>query len=694
MFRSLHRINAVLLLCATSLCAQSASSSNPPLRTVREIRALSQEQVLLHPAVALTGTITYSEPDWYLTFLTDETGGIYLGTDKKSRFTPGDQVEVTGVVAEGGTSAIVIGHDQIQPQIRVVGHGLLPPAKEAVPARLASGDYDAEWIALQGTVRSHTRVNDRARLDLDLGTSHFEVLICDFPDGRELPGYLEEVPVFAHGVLGTFSESHGVISRTVLYVPSVRQCEPDPAYLDAQYRKPVRRYSDLFRLTEANGGRRVHLQGQVHMAKLGRGFFMRVQEDDILTGSLWVQTTQPISLRPGQWVDVIGRVELANRKPVVRDAIARDIGWKPLPTPSTPKPEDVAAGDYHAMLVALDGILLEEQTGLEEDSLILLAGQTAVCARLDTGSGRPHLASFSRGSRLRISGACVLPSQQTLGAGSLPFSFQVWMRDPEDAVLLAAPPWWTMKRVIMALEVTAAIAVAAFFWLFALRRRVLSQTQMIREHVSRQTLQEERVRIAREFHDTFEQHLVGLGLTLQAAEAEIGDPDCVHKLLREAAEMTRHTRDEARHAIWELRTGALSASDIASLIKEELSSSAQAAHVDLQVEVQGRARPLPAVVQNHLLRIAQEGFTNALKHSAAEQVSIRLAFGLEEVSLLVVDDGAGFDTALAAQAESGRFGLAGMRERALRMEGNFDVDSSPGHGTRVQVRVPLPQPSS
>jgi signal transduction histidine kinase len=685
---SLYWISANLLMCAACAHGQVASLSPAPLRTVREIRALNHEEVSHHPAVLLNGVITYSEADWYLTFFTDETGGIYLGTTTASHFAPGDRVQVTGVAAEGLTSAIVRGLDQAQPEIRLLGKGPLPPAKDAAPEHLGDGTYDAEWITVRGTVRSLKRVNDRASLDLDLGAANLEGLICEFPDSRELPSFLAGVPVIAHGVLGTFSERPGVITRTALYIPSLAQCEPDPAYLDGQFRERPRKYSELFTLPRAEG--RVHLQGQVSLARRERGFFMRVKEDGFYSGSLWVQTTQEISLRPGQLVDVVGRVESTNRKPLLRDAIARVLGEEAAPAPRFSKPEEITSGDYQGALIAVEGVVLGEQTGLEEDSLILLAGQTAVCARLDTAFGASHLPAFERGSRLAISGVCVVESQPTPGFGSLPFAFQIWMRNPRDVSLLASPPWWTMQRVMIALGIAVGTASAALLWIVALRRRVTSQTLTIREHVGRQTLQEERVRIAREFHDTFEQHLVGLDLTLQAAEAEIADPARVRELLREAAEMTRHTRAEAHHAIWELRTGALLASDVISLIKEELTPSAQAAHVALQVEAHGAVRPLPAVVQNHLLRIAQESFTNALKHARAGRVFICLNFAPGEVSLLVRDDGSGFDPAIVAKTEAGCFGLAGMRERALRMKGVFDIASSPGGGTQVQVRIPLP----
>ena len=674
-----------LAVAFTGSAPAAASPAMKPLRTVREIRALSPAEVQAHPAVVLRGVITYSETDWFLTFFSDESGGIYLGTVAGRRFRPGDRVEVTGVASEGLTSTIVSGERETAPDIRVLGHGELREAPPAIAERLSDGSYDADWISVRGTVRSLKRVNDRVSLDLDLGASSFEALICGFPEGRDLPSYLLGVPVTVSGVLGTFGDQRGGVSRTVLYVPAVEQCRPDATFLESKFTEAPSPYSALF--NKASPANRVHVQGQITLARPEHGFFMRVRENGYYSGSLWVRTTQPLLLRPGQIVDVAGHIESISRKPVLRDALVRVLGQEPAPLPQALGAKEIAAGDYHGALVSMEGALISAQQGLEEDSLILLVGQMTVCARLGVRPGATHATAFPSGSRLRVTGVCIVQVQQTLGM-DMPFACQIWMRNPEDVALVALAPWWTMRRVMIVLALTGCVAAAAFIWIFALRRRVAAQTATIREHIEQQTLQEERMRIAREFHDTFEQHLVGLGFMLEAAQAEMADPQRAQELLREAAEMTRHTRAEARHAIWELRTGALASVDVVSLIHDELSPSAQAARLHFRVEVEGARRPLPGVIQNHLLRIVQESFTNVLKHARAECVTVRVAFSEEEICLQVVDNGAGFDPDGVTSHDGNGFGLAGMRERAMRMKGDFAIASAPGRGTEVKVRIP------
>lgn len=89
------------------------------------------------------------------------------------------------------------------------------------------------------------------------------------------------------------------------------------------------------------------------------------------------------------------------------------------------------------------------------------------------------------------------------------------------------------------------------------------------------------------------------------------------------------------------------------------------------------------------LQAAQESLTNVAKHAAAERAGLTLSYMDAEVSLDVRDDGSGFDTTLLAEhGEESGFGLAAMRKRALRLAGEFTVESEPGVGTTVRVSLP------
>jgi two-component system NarL family sensor kinase len=95
--------------------------------------------------------------------------------------------------------------------------------------------------------------------------------------------------------------------------------------------------------------------------------------------------------------------------------------------------------------------------------------------------------------------------------------------------------------------------------------------------------------------------------------------------------------------------------------------------------------PLPAAVEVGLYRIAQEALQNALRHADASRVVIRLEASPDRVRLTIEDDGRGF--VIGEESSASRFGLIGMRERARLLGGSFELESSPGAGTRVTAEV-------
>jgi signal transduction histidine kinase len=110
----------------------------------------------------------------------------------------------------------------------------------------------------------------------------------------------------------------------------------------------------------------------------------------------------------------------------------------------------------------------------------------------------------------------------------------------------------------------------------------------------------------------------------------------------------------------------------------------------VEVDVSGSPGELPQDFEQHLLRIAQEAVTNALKHSGARNIWIKLHIEEHKLYLRIKDDGRGFEPEGAFVSVGGHFGLIGMRERAERLGGDLRLASQPGEGTEVEVKVPLP----
>jgi signal transduction histidine kinase/ligand-binding sensor domain-containing protein len=201
----------------------------------------------------------------------------------------------------------------------------------------------------------------------------------------------------------------------------------------------------------------------------------------------------------------------------------------------------------------------------------------------------------------------------------------------------------------------------------------------------------ERLRLAREIHDTLAQAFVGISSQLDALET------CLPKNLRPAhiyldlaRRMAQHSLTEARRSVMDLRSVALSTHDLAAALHSSAPNWTAGTGVNLEVRVKGGFENLPEEVEHNLLRIAQEAVTNASKHAQASRIEVQLERTEKALNLKVSDNGCGFHTDDAFASMGGHFGLIGIRERAERIGGEFRLQSRPEAGTEVEISVPLP----
>ncbi|MEO8593195.1 MAG: two-component regulator propeller domain-containing protein [Candidatus Solibacter sp.] len=201
---------------------------------------------------------------------------------------------------------------------------------------------------------------------------------------------------------------------------------------------------------------------------------------------------------------------------------------------------------------------------------------------------------------------------------------------------------------------------------------------------------EERARLAREIHDTLAQGFVGISSQLDAVALSMPDQSTpARSYLDMARRMARHSLTEARRSVMDLRSAQLEGQDLAAAIESGARLWTAGSGVDVDFEVTGTAAQLPEETEQHLLRIAQEAITNALKHAKATKIHVKLHRENQDLRLHVGDNGRGFDQQDVFSSRAGHFGLIGMRERAERLGGKLKLASNPGQGTEVEVTVPL-----
>jgi signal transduction histidine kinase len=230
--------------------------------------------------------------------------------------------------------------------------------------------------------------------------------------------------------------------------------------------------------------------------------------------------------------------------------------------------------------------------------------------------------------------------------------------------------------------VTAYVLVAA---LLADRRRSrsarLAALEVERDQQAEIGAARERARIARELHD-----VVAHSLAVMVAQADggryaaPGDPDAASRALAQIAETGRDALAQMRRLLGVLRAGE-EGGDLRSLVRR-----LAGAGLPVELEVEGRARELPAEVQLCIHRVAQEALTNVLKHAdSPRRVEVVLRYLDAEVELTVRDDGCGI-----AAGDGGGHGLAGMRERVALHSGTLRAGPRAGGGYEVRARVPAP----
>jgi len=191
---------------------------------------------------------------------------------------------------------------------------------------------------------------------------------------------------------------------------------------------------------------------------------------------------------------------------------------------------------------------------------------------------------------------------------------------------------------------------------------------------------EERQRLARELHDSVSQALYGIALGTQttlAALREDRDLRAGEQASQYVLNLAEAAIAEMRALIFELRPETLQQEGLVGALERH------ALEVDAQFD---REPDVPLDTKEALYRIAQEALQNAVRHARPRLIRLRLDEASAHVQLEIADDGIGFDP---TRPHPGHLGLTSMRERAAAVGGELTIDSAPGQGTRVVVRVPL-----
>jgi signal transduction histidine kinase len=209
------------------------------------------------------------------------------------------------------------------------------------------------------------------------------------------------------------------------------------------------------------------------------------------------------------------------------------------------------------------------------------------------------------------------------------------------------------------------------------------------EQIQHMAVLEERERISREMHDGLAQVLGYLNLKSQAAQAALRSGQVKHAAMavREIEHVAQAAYAEIREAILGLRTVVSPGTDLFVSLTEYVHHFKREWGIDVRLIVPaGVTLTFAPNAEVQLLRIIQEALANVRKHAQAKQAWVRFEVDGDAAVVTIEDDGIGFDP---VRVGPGRFGLAMMGERAESVGGTFELETAPGAGTRVIVRLPL-----
>jgi len=211
-------------------------------------------------------------------------------------------------------------------------------------------------------------------------------------------------------------------------------------------------------------------------------------------------------------------------------------------------------------------------------------------------------------------------------------------------------------------------------------------------HAQRLVVSEERSRIAKEMHDGLAQSLFSIVLNLEAAIQQLTtDPKGTKERLIQLQKLASRDLKGVRQYIYDLQPSALEKFGLIEALRKRIEEITNMYHIPINYSVIRKRRPLPPAVEGCFYRVTQEALNNSIKHAEAKEISVKLSFGKDKVTLSVEDNGKGFDVkkVLSTVKSENKLGLMGMMERVNKIDGKCSTESQLGQGTKIRAMIPV-----
>ncbi len=655
----------------------NAVTKLPLLTSAQQVLQLPRSEASRGYPVHLRGVITCIWPDDPRNYvLQDATRGVFLEQSNlflADRPQFGEFWEVQGVTGGGYFSPLIEAR-----WMQRISDGRLPEPAHPEWDQLVNGSQDNQYVEIEGVV---LQVETNT---LTLLAHSGKIKIIAFGERPPALAQFENKLVRLRGCLQAIWDGRthqfkpGEIRLGNLAVNTDQTLSADPFAAPPKTVPQLRLY-DL----QANAFRRVKISGQFLQRHANEYFMMSG------TNGLRFIPNAETHFVPGDLIEVTGVADLRGAAPVLREAAARKTGAKDLPASKQLGAENLMLPENDATRVLVEGTLLEAIPARDELVLELRADSRTFAARVAAPASAK---SLEPGGKLRITGVYVWQPVASDG-GATGDAFELLVRSPRDIEVLSRPPWWTLKKLLLALGVLVGVLALAGVWIVLLRQQVERRTAQLaratrqREQAERaRALDEERLRIARDLHDDLGSSLTeitmlgGMGL----AEKEMERGHTISQIVKKARDSVS-ALDVIVWAVNPKENSLQSLADyLASYADEFLTASGIKFSLNLPVSfpvvtLDGRTR-------HDLFLATKEALNNAVRHARATEIELSLALEQAVLIISVRDNGAGFDTS----ARSFGHGLGNLQSRLEKLGGQCQIESVPGGGTMVTLKLALP----
>lgn len=203
--------------------------------------------------------------------------------------------------------------------------------------------------------------------------------------------------------------------------------------------------------------------------------------------------------------------------------------------------------------------------------------------------------------------------------------------------------------------------------------------------------EEERKRVAREIHDGPAQSLANVVFKLEYSEKLLkSDVEQARAEIRDLKQLVKKSLQDVRKIIFDLRPMTLDDLGLIPTLRKYISDFIEKTDLEIRFKVLANEVDLKSSYEVAIYRVIQEALNNAYQHAQAQEVIIKLELREENVNVIISDDGVGFDVEDAFEdAQHDSFGLLSMQERVELLQGELKINSQPGEGTKITLKIPL-----